>query len=98
MSGPVVEVENLRKVYPAPRGAPDREALVAVDDLSFRLEAGGSLGIVGVSGAGKSTVARMLVGLEQPTSGRIEVAGQTRTFATTLKERKARARETQMVF
>jgi len=73
--------------------------MVAVDDLSFSVPPGGSLAIVGESGAGKTTVARMLLGLETPTSGRIRVAGQElgrRRPATA--ERRRRAKRLQAVF
>jgi peptide/nickel transport system ATP-binding protein len=97
MSTPILEAVNLRKVYPPPRGT-HAAPYVAVDDMSFELEEGGSLGIVGESGAGKTTIARMLIGLEQPTSGTIRVAGQERSLTPSSAERKRRATETQIVF
>jgi len=48
----------------------------AVKDVSFAVEAGGALGIVGESGCGKSTVLRSLAGLEQHWTGRVELAGR----------------------
>jgi ABC-type glutathione transport system ATPase component len=96
---PVVAVEHLRKEYQAPRTRRSAcSAQVAVDDLSFTLAAGGALGIVGESGAGKSTVARMIVGLEQPSAGTIHIAGRERTRAVDAAERKRRAREAQLVY
>ena len=95
---PMLEVEHLRKVFGPRRGRP---AVVAVDDLSFSVPAGGSLGIVGESGAGKTTVARMLLALETPTSGRIRVAGHERAVSRTASstaERRRRARDIQIVF
>jgi peptide/nickel transport system ATP-binding protein len=93
---PILEVAHLRKVF-GPRR--DRPAVVAVDDLSFSVPPGGSLALVGESGAGKTTVARMLLGLETPTSGRIRVAGQepARRRPSTA-ERRRRARAVQAVF
>lgn len=90
----VVEVDALRKVFALGSG---RE-LVAVDDVSFALARGGSLAIVGESGSGKTTIARMLAGLERPTSGRIAVAGHERSGHASLKERRRRGRELQIVF
>ncbi len=66
----VVEVEGLRKEF---------GQLVAVDDVSLRVEAGRSLAIVGESGSGKTTVARMIIGLERPTAGVIRALGRDRS-------------------
>jgi energy-dependent translational throttle protein EttA len=60
----VVEVKNLRK------GFGDR---LLIDDLSFRLPAGGIVGIIGPNGAGKTTLFRMLTGVEKPDAGEIRV-------------------------
>ena len=93
---PILEVEHLRKVFGPRRGRP---AVVAVDDLSFTVAHGGALGIVGESGSGKTTVARMLLALETPTSGRIRVAGHERaTSRSSTAERRRRARDIQIVF
>jgi peptide/nickel transport system ATP-binding protein len=93
---PILEVEHLRKVFGPRRGRP---AVVAVDDLSFTVPRGGALGIVGESGSGKTTVARMLLALETPTSGRIRVAGHERTTSrSSTAERRRRARDIQIVF
>ncbi|MFB7572419.1 ABC transporter ATP-binding protein [Streptomyces sp. NPDC056165] len=71
----------------------------AVDGVSFTLRPGGSLGIVGESGCGKTTTARMLVGLETPDAGNIHLGGRDRfARARGRAERLARAREIQMVF
>ncbi len=88
--GPVLEARNLRKEF---------GSQVAVDDVSFGVDAGKSLAIVGESGSGKTTVARMLVGLERPTSGTIVACGRDRsTPARSVRERRARGREVQIVF
>lgn len=63
----VVETEHLRKGYG------DR---LLIDDLTFKLPAGGIVGIIGANGAGKSTLFRMITGLETPDSGTIKV-GET---------------------
>jgi peptide/nickel transport system ATP-binding protein len=62
-------VENVSKVYPAPRRgeAPVR----AVDNVTFTLEPGAALALVGASGSGKSTIAKLITAVEKPTSGRI---------------------------
>jgi oligopeptide transport system ATP-binding protein len=94
---PFVEVEHLRKVFKGRHGA--REDVVAVDDVSFQLEAGASLGIVGESGSGKTTIARILVGLERPTSGIVRIAGRDRAQdRLSARRRRERAREVQIVF
>jgi peptide/nickel transport system ATP-binding protein len=94
--GPVLEVAHLRKVFGPRRGRP---AVVAVDDLSFSILPAGSLAIVGESGAGKTTVARMLLGLETPTSGRIRVGGQEPApRRPSTAERRRRAKGLQAVF
>ncbi|MFD3915986.1 ATP-binding cassette domain-containing protein [Streptomyces sp. NPDC058603] len=91
-AGPFLSVEDLVVEYPTARG-PFR----AVDRVSFRLERGGSLAVVGESGCGKSTLARALVRLLRPTSGRIVLDG---TDIAGLAERRLRPlrRRVQMVF
>ncbi|MFE9044422.1 ABC transporter ATP-binding protein [Streptomyces sp. NPDC007818] len=71
----------------------------AVDDVSFVLPEGGSLGIVGGSGSGKTTTARIVVGLERADAGEVRIRGRARTAAGRRRARRlARAREVQMVF
>ncbi|WP_326614154.1 ATP-binding cassette domain-containing protein [Streptomyces scopuliridis] len=91
-AGPFLSVEDLVVEYPTARG-PFR----AVDRVSFQLERGGSLAVVGESGCGKSTLARALVRLLKPTSGRIVLDG---TDIAGLPERRLRPlrRRVQMVF
>ncbi|MBW4029961.1 MAG: energy-dependent translational throttle protein EttA [Acidobacteria bacterium] len=67
----VVNATNLSKAYD------DR---LLIEDLNFLLPPGGIVGVIGANGAGKTTLFKMMVGLEQPTSGSIEV-GSTVTFA-----------------
>jgi oligopeptide transport system ATP-binding protein len=95
----LLEVENLRKVYHVP-GEKHRTAdLVAVDRLSFRVPAGESLAIVGESGSGKTTTARLIAGLETPTSGVIRIAGEPRKPLPWGRSERARyARHVQMVY
>lgn len=68
--GDGLQVENLSKEYPAPN-APLR----ILRDISFELAAGESMAIMGPSGSGKSTLLYILGALEQPTSGRVRLAG-----------------------
>jgi oligopeptide transport system ATP-binding protein len=76
---PILEVRNLVKHFPLTQGILFRKqigAVRAVDDISFELYQGETLGIVGESGCGKSTVAKLLMSLEQPTSGEIRFKGE----------------------
>jgi ABC-type glutathione transport system ATPase component len=87
---PVLEASGLRKEF---------GELVAVDEVSLRVRAAGSLAIVGESGSGKTTVARMIVGLERPTAGTIRACGHDRsTPARSTAERRRRGSEVQIVF
>ncbi|MCK2037405.1 ABC transporter ATP-binding protein [Microbacterium sp. SSW1-49] len=65
-----IVVEGVSKRYPAPRRG--QEAVVAVDDVSFRLEPGEALALVGASGSGKSTIAKLITGVEKPTAGTVK--------------------------
>ncbi|RWO18163.1 dipeptide ABC transporter ATP-binding protein [Mesorhizobium sp.] len=77
MSGPLLKVENLTKHYPLGAGIFKKSIPVirAVEDVSFSVEAGETLCIVGESGCGKSTVARLLMRLVEPTAGRVLIDG-----------------------
>jgi peptide/nickel transport system ATP-binding protein len=95
----LLEVENLRKVYRIPGQTRGTEDLVAVDKLSFQVAAGGALAIVGESGSGKTTSARIIAGLETPSSGLIRIDGETRKpLPWTRGERIKYARQVQMVY
>ncbi len=65
----VIEVSHLTKHYPLPDGGTKR----VLDDVSFTIERGDRIALVGANGAGKSTMIRMLSGLEDPTSGNIKL-------------------------
>ena len=72
---PVVDVTDLQVHFKIRRGLAGAQTVRAVDGVSFALAAGETLGLAGESGSGKSTVARALVRVHQPTSGSIRVAG-----------------------
>ena len=92
----VLAVDKLCKTFHGKRG---HAAVVAARDISFSVEAGGSLGVVGESGSGKTTVARMLVGLSTPDQGTVTVDGREAGRSERGKAaRLRRAREIQMVF
>nr|WP_262002537.1 ABC transporter ATP-binding protein [Microbacterium sp. Mcb102] len=90
-----IVVDGVSKHYPAPRRGQD--AVTAVDDVSFRLEPGEALALVGASGSGKSTIAKMLTGVEKPTSGTVRFGD---VDVATLKRRGLRdlRKDVQMVF
>ena len=71
MAETILEVRNLVKHFKTSRGM-----LHAVDDVSFTLERGRTLGLVGESGCGKSTTGRTILRLIEPTSGEIIFEGQ----------------------
>ena len=77
-NAPVVEVKGLKKHFPIHKGFFSRVAgqVYAVDGVSFHINRGETLGLVGESGCGKSTVGRTLMKLLEPTAGQIEVNGE----------------------
>lgn len=91
--GPILRVDNLTKVFTR-KGQPD---FTAVDHISFAVEPGQCLGIIGESGSGKSTVANLITRLIDPTEGQIVLDGQD---ITRLKGRQLQTayRKMQMVF
>src|SRR5262249_34885227 len=95
----LLEVENLRKVYSVASSKRGTDELVAVDGLSFKVPAGGALAIVGESGSGKTPSARIIAGLETPSSGLIRIDGEPRKpLPWTKSERTRYARQVQMVY
>jgi len=79
MNAPLLRVERVRKHFALTQGVLFSKTLghiKAVDDVSFEIRAGETLGLVGESGCGKTTTSRMILNLEQPTEGRILLEGQ----------------------
>ena len=73
---PLIEVENLRKVYKLRKGNFASEDFVAVEGASFTINRGETMALVGESGSGKSTIAKMVLQLEKPTAGTIRIDGK----------------------
>ena len=97
---PLLEVEHLRLHFPVKEGIifdRERARVHAVDDVSFALEEGETLGLVGESGCGKTTLARTLMRLLDPTDGSIRFRGEEIGHAGKRSLRPLR-REMQMVF
>ncbi len=97
---PILQVRNLVKHFPLTRGILFKRkigAVKAVDGISFDLHQGETLGIVGESGCGKSTVAKLLMTLEHATAGEVFYKGQDITKLSG-RALKAVRRNIQMVF
>ncbi len=92
MTSPLIEAKNLKKYFKTPRGM-----LHAVDDVSFTIDKGKTLGVVGESGCGKSTTGRALLRLLEPNGGQILFEG--RDLATlNKKEMREMRKELQIIF
>lgn len=87
-------LENIRKVYPAREGIGE---VVALDGINLRVPEGTILGVIGRSGAGKSSLIRLINGLERPTQGSVRVNGTEITALAEPSLRKAR-RSIGMIF
>ena len=72
----LVEVEHLKQYFPVRTGFAKTTPLKAVDDVSFAIKPGETLGLVGESGCGKTTVGRSLLQLYEPTGGRVKFDGE----------------------
>ncbi len=106
MSNIVLKVENVVKHY-SQKGAMSigdkklrKQVVKAVDGVSFELQKGDILGVIGESGCGKSTLGRMLINLESPTSGNIIINGQnTKVVNESIKSQRLAFRSTvQLIF
>jgi len=97
MAGPLLSVDNLRIEFPTRRGT-----LVAVDDVSFHIDPGEVLGVVGESGAGKSLTGAAIIGLLEPpgriAAGRIVLDGRRIDDLPYSKMRLVRGREIGAIF
>src|SRR5436189_5907562 len=99
VSDAVLEVMDLKKHFPVKRGIIRRTVgqVYAVDGVSFDVREGETLGLVGESGCGKSTVARTVLRLLEPTSGTIKLDGHDLTHLPKSELRPYR-REMQIIF
>ena len=96
---PLLEVEGLIKHFPVRKGILGRTAawVRAVDGISFHIREGETLGLVGESGCGKSTVGRAILGLLAPTAGTIKIKG-VRIDQLSRRAMRPYRRELQVVF
>ncbi|MET9850728.1 ABC transporter ATP-binding protein [Streptomyces ossamyceticus] len=96
---PLLKVEGLVKHFPLKKGLLQRQvgAVKAVDGIDFEVRRGETLGVVGESGCGKSTMGRLITRLLEPSGGRIEFDGQDITHLNTSGMRPLR-RDVQMIF
>jgi peptide/nickel transport system ATP-binding protein/oligopeptide transport system ATP-binding protein len=96
---PLVEIQNLTKYFPVKQGvfSTGHQVVHAVEDVSLTVQRGETLGIVGESGCGKSTTARLMVRLLEPTAGKVLFQGQDITHASMRRIRPLR-QEMQMIF
>lgn len=92
MAENILEIKHLKKYFKTARGT-----LHAVDDVSFTIEKGKTLGIVGESGCGKSTTGRAILRLLEPTDGQVIFNGQDITALSSSKMRQMR-RDMQIIF
>ena len=88
----ILRVENLKKYFKTPMGQ-----LHAVDGVSFSVEAGKTLGVVGESGCGKSTLGRAVIGLHEPTDGKVIFDGEDTTHVSS-RRRKELCQDMQIIF
>ena len=95
----ILEVRHLRKCFPLKKTITGKvtQELIAVDDVSFKLKPGETLGIVGESGCGKTTMGRAVLKLHQPTSGQIIFEGNDITDYNSAKMRDIR-KKMQIIF
>ena len=95
----ILEVQNLCKRFPLKKTLTGKvtKELIAVDNVSFKLKAGETLGIVGVSGCGKTTLGRAILKLHEPSSGKIIFEGKDITKYKSKQMREIR-KKMQIIF
>lgn len=91
-----VTVTGASKIYPPRKRSED--SVTAVNNVSFTLSPGQSLALVGASGSGKSTIAKMLTGVERPTSGNITLGGRRVDQMKRRKDLRSLRSDIQMIF
>ncbi|HOJ09224.1 MAG TPA: ATP-binding cassette domain-containing protein [Clostridiales bacterium] len=92
--GALVEIQNLKQYFPIQDGLFGKKYVKAVDDVSFYIDKGETLGLVGESGCGKTTAGRTILRLYEPTGGRIIYNGTDITYVDMMPYR----RKMQIVF
>lgn len=99
MSESLLEIKNLKMHFPVRTGVLRRRTgkVYAVDDVSFSVRAGETLGLVGESGCGKTTVGRTIMRLYKPTDGKVFFNGRNMS-SLTHKELRDSRKEMQMIF
>ncbi|WP_188455804.1 ABC transporter ATP-binding protein [Virgibacillus oceani] len=99
MAAPLVEVKNIKKYFPVKKGVLGRKRsfIKAVDDVSFTINKGETLGLVGESGCGKSTTGRLIMSLLELTEGQIYFEGNQISNLTNNQIRNTRE-NFQMIF
>ncbi len=95
----LMEVRNLKKYFPVRTGVLQRVSayVQAVDDVSFTVREGETLGLVGESGCGKTTIGRTVLRLTEPTAGSVQFEGRN-LFALKGRELKEARRDLQIIF
>lgn len=98
-AAPLLQVRNLRKHYLSPKRwlRPARPAIQAVDGVSFSVARGETLSLVGESGCGKTTTAKSVMRLVEPTSGSVQLEGEE-LLTLSANEMRLRRRQLQIIF